>query len=268
MLRAPIFIVGLNKSGTSLLYLMLSRHPSLSGLKPSEDQGPKSGSAMVYLRNHGLTEGHKVAGLPDKLRVHSRSYMFAHPHVLPEYRLTEKEVEPGDQTGVEEAYRQAMADPGKRLIEKSPPNLVRTRYLQALFPDAVFIHIVRDPYANVAANAKKRERWGSVEEQAAHWASGNAVYLNDSGGLGRARTVRYEDLIAVPEATLRRICDVCWLDWSPAAILPVEQDVNGRLTAMLTREETDIISRAVPPELFKAFGYRRSWRSLLARALS
>ena len=45
MLRAPIFIVGLNKSGTSLLYLMLSRHPSLSGLKPSEDQGPKSGSA-------------------------------------------------------------------------------------------------------------------------------------------------------------------------------------------------------------------------------
>ena len=33
------------------------------------------------------------------------------------------------------------------LVEKSPPNLVRTRFLQALFPDARQIVVTRHPIA-------------------------------------------------------------------------------------------------------------------------
>jgi LPS sulfotransferase NodH len=37
-------------------------------------------------------------------------------------------------------------NPGKRLILKSPPHTCRIKVLQQLFPDALFVHIVRDPY--------------------------------------------------------------------------------------------------------------------------
>ena len=35
---------------------------------------------------------------------------------------------------------------GKRLVLKSPPHTARIKVLSAMFPDALFIHIVRDPY--------------------------------------------------------------------------------------------------------------------------
>src|SRR5204863_5837347 len=33
------------------------------------------------------------------------------------------------------------------LLEKSPPNLLRTRFLQALFPESSFVVLIRDPVA-------------------------------------------------------------------------------------------------------------------------
>src|SRR5581483_10629411 len=35
---------------------------------------------------------------------------------------------------------------GKRLVLKSPPHTARIAVLRELFPDALFLHIVRDPY--------------------------------------------------------------------------------------------------------------------------
>ena len=35
---------------------------------------------------------------------------------------------------------------GKRLILKSPPHTARIKVLREMFPDAIFLHIVRDPY--------------------------------------------------------------------------------------------------------------------------
>ncbi len=35
---------------------------------------------------------------------------------------------------------------GKRLVLKSPPHTARIKTLKGMFPDAIFIHIVRDPY--------------------------------------------------------------------------------------------------------------------------
>ena len=33
------------------------------------------------------------------------------------------------------------------LVEKSPPNIIRTRFLQAMYPNASFVTILRDPIA-------------------------------------------------------------------------------------------------------------------------
>lgn len=260
MIRSPIFIVGLNKSGTSLVYLMLSRHPALSAIRAFKPPRQKPGTATLHMENYGIGEGQKIAGLVEKLRSGSQSYLFACPPVLDDYRLTERDAETGERELVAAAYHGAMVNPGARLVEKSPPNLVRTRYLQALFPDASIIHIVRDPYANVAANAKKRGRWGTVRDQARHWASGNGLYLEDSASLRRALTIRYEDLAGQPERTMQAICAFCGLEWRPTIMEPVTPGVNGQMVGLLAPDEADEISAVIRPQLFKAFGYRRQSR--------
>src|SRR5207253_2727392 len=42
--------------------------------------------------------------------------------------------------------KQVVYKSGKRLVLKSPPHTARVKTLKEMFPKAIFIHIVRDPY--------------------------------------------------------------------------------------------------------------------------
>ena len=44
------------------------------------------------------------------------------------------------------------------LLEKSPPDLIRTRFLQALFPEAYFIVVRRHPFTSSLARRDSRAR--------------------------------------------------------------------------------------------------------------
>lgn len=248
-MKAPIFIVGLNKSGTSLLNTVLANHAQTSGLRAAPGEA-KNGSAKLYLSNFGLIEGHKIEGLPDKLRFHQESHLFAHPRNFASYRLTEADVEPGDRESVASVYTANMIDPTKRLVEKSPPNILRTRYLQALFPDATFICVLRDPRANIAANAKKRTKWGTVEEQAAHWTIAYRTLLDDMSALdGSCLIVRYEQLTTDLGMTLPLILRFCGLDGIGALrpVVPIETNMNAELIPLLSREETETVRQICGP---------------------
>lgn len=263
MLRAPVFIVGLNKSGTSLLYLLLSRQPGLSGLRGASDK-VKTGSARLNLTDYGLIEGHKLEGLPRRLRPSQSSNLFASPKTVDSYRLTEIDAQDGDRHMAEAAYRSAMIDPELRLVEKSPPNLIRTRYLQALFPDSSFVAIVRDPYANVSANAKKRTKWGSVSEQAAHWNAAYTQFLADRTKLKRCMTVQYETLVSDPAPTLKRICAFCALafDEEMLADFKIVKNINHDLKSLLTPEEVEAVYRIINPWTLRKLGYANIWETL------
>lgn len=240
----PIFIVGLNKSGTSLLYLAMSRHPALSVIRSFRPpRGPveadRPGRAMLYMEDYGIGEGHRIPGLPPKLAPQTGANHFAAGDAMRAHRLTESDVEPGEAASTASAYVSAMIDPSARLCEKSPPNFIRTRYLQALFPDATFIALTRDPLANVAANGKKRTKWGDVALQAEHWAEAHRLFLEDRPRLHRCLLIRYEDLVADVEGVLRRVCAFCGLDLHPSMVGVAEVDptVNARMVALLTDEE-------------------------------
>lgn len=260
MLRAPIFIVGLNKSGTSLLYLLLSRHEALSAIRSY--QPPKAennrGPATLYMENYALGEGQKIPTLIEKLRPGEGSGRWALPQFVERYRLTEADAVPGDAEGAAAAYRSGMIDPERRLCEKSPPNLIRTRYLQALFPDARFVAIVRDPYANVSANGKKRTKWGGVPDQATHWANAHRLFLEDKPRLSRLVEVRYEDLARDPKAVLNEICGMCEIDFDPQSLegVAIEAAVNDSLVAKLSPDEIETVSAICGPAM-GAFGYAR-----------
>lgn len=184
-----VFIGGLHRSGTSLLHAMLREHPSVSGFHNTgvpEDEG-----------QHLQT-------------VYQAAYRYGGPGKFcfdPNAWLGETSPLVSDDT-----RKALLNDWGKYwdincsvLLEKSPPNLIRTRFLQALFPEAYFIIVVRHP----AIVSLATQKWSdtSINSLLSHWQTAHNIFLNDKPHLHRVVIIRYEDLIRKKEKTLEKLCN-------------------------------------------------------------
>jgi hypothetical protein len=185
--RKIAFVCGLHKSGTSLLARILRDHPNISGHQGTgvpEDEGQHLQS--IY-------EPAYVYGGPGRFGFDERSY------------LTEKSSLVSSDAAHKlfsewSRYWDLGAD---LLLEKSPPNLVRTRFLQALFPNSYFIIITRHPIAVACATRK----WSKTDLRSLikHWLVCHERFEADRPYLHRTLSVRYEDLTADPGKLLRQI---------------------------------------------------------------
>ena len=104
------------------------------------------------------------------------------------------------------------------LLEKSPANLVMGRFLQALFPGSALVVVVRNPVVSalaltkwnplVARNGRRRTTLvGRVE----NWARAHATLRDDLPHLRRVHVLRYEDLVAGPDAELAAVATLLGL---------------------------------------------------------
>ena len=89
------------------------------------------------------------------------------------------------------------------LVEKSPPNLLKLRFLQALFAEANFVVIMRHPIAVSYATQKWSET--SLESLLDHWLVCHDIFLEDAPHIERLVLVRYEDFVADPAGVVGRI---------------------------------------------------------------
>jgi Sulfotransferase family len=96
------------------------------------------------------------------------------------------------------------------LAEKSPPNLVRTRFLQALFPGAVFVMMIRHPVA-VACATRKWAR-SSYEPLIRHWVRCHEILAEDAPAIERLHIVHYEHFVLDPRGETARIVSLLGLD--------------------------------------------------------
>lgn len=102
-----------------------------------------------------------------------------------------------------------------RYGEKSPGYVMHIPMLADLFPEARFVHIIRDG-RNVALSYRESE-WGTkdVAESAYYWERFVARGRQSGLQLGsqRYREVRYEELLEDSEGTVRELCDFLELDF-------------------------------------------------------
>ena len=104
------------------------------------------------------------------------------------------------------------------LVEKSPPNLIRTRFLQALFPGATFAIVVRHPIPVTLATA----RWRGTRRLAPlveHWLRCHELFADDEPSLERVQVVRYEELVDDAETCVQRIWALVGLEPAPVETL-------------------------------------------------
>ena len=215
-MNAPIFIVGANRSGTTLLRLILNAHPRIA--IPDELIYIKSFLAGVPIeqwRTPGLSPS-EYASFVDRFLEDTQ------PLAAIDRSRVRDDILAGPSTFRRpyqcalEAWARHYDKP--RWGEKTPGNLFYADILLDMFPDARFLYMVRDPRAGVASmqrvsffpddvifNALSRRK---------HDGAGRA-HLRQSVPAPQRMTVRYEDLVREPEARTRAICAFLGEDFSP-----------------------------------------------------
>lgn len=89
------------------------------------------------------------------------------------------------------------------LLEKSPPNTIRARWLQANFQPCRFIVLTRSPYA-VCEGICRRKQY-EIAVAAEHWSRAHEILHNDIPHLGNVLHLTYEQLCQDTLEVLREI---------------------------------------------------------------
>lgn len=211
----PIFIFGAERSGTTLLGSILGSH-SVGVATPEA---------------HFVTQVYRVAqvqsgevDLEDALARIKQHFRFK----LWNLDTTMSDLEPHPPISYAALilalvgeYAAAAGRPDAQVwVDHTPSNNRSAALLAELFPEAQFIHLVRDGRAVVASI--KSLNWGthSARTITQNWVvkvgHGLAAesYLNPE----RCLRVRYEDLVERPEQTLRSVCAFAGLPYEPAML--------------------------------------------------
>ena len=188
-----VFICGLHRSGTTLLFRMLREHPLVSGFENN-----KEATEWLALDDEGqylqtVYPPGVVFGGPGK-------FAFA-----PEAHLTETSelLTPENKTRLAREWFPYWDRTKRYLLEKSPPNLIMTRFLQSAFPNSSFVILERHPVAVSLAT----EKWSptGMDSLIEHWLVAHEIFENDRSHLRRVMTVKYETMVSQPAAALRDI---------------------------------------------------------------
>ena len=200
---APIFIVGLPRSGSTLVEQILASHPEVEG--------------TAELPDIGLIAGDLVKGAPG----------LAYPDVL-------AGLDAGARAALGERYME-QTRVHRRLgrahfIDKMPNNFHHIGLIQLILPQARIIDARRHPLGSCFSAFKQ------------HFAQGQGFSydLADLGGYyrdyaelmehwgavlpGRVHRVIYEDLVEDTETEVRRLLDHCGLAFDPACLSFYDND--------------------------------------------
>jgi omega-hydroxy-beta-dihydromenaquinone-9 sulfotransferase len=144
---------------------------------------------------------------------------------------------------------------GKRIVLKSPPHTGRIKILLEMFPDARFVHIVRDPYVVFASTMHlwqrlyrdqglQKPRFDGLEEYIFRtFEQMYDAFERDRALLSPARfcQVRYEDLVADMPSQMRRIYDTLELGECESALPAIREYADAHRDYVRNRFE-------LPPE--------------------
>lgn len=215
----PFFIIGAQRSGTTLLRLMLNAHSRIAI--------PEEGTFwMPLLRKYGSSpqkkiHGHRLRSYLDYIKNNPQFRLwgcdqkdFFEIIERREHGCTLAELMVGLYSGYARYH-------GKSLFGDKTPSFFRmVPALNQLFPDARFINLVRDG-RDIYLSAQKMDSAGrNISVAAMEWNFKVRQAARALQGLGPERriTVRYEDLIGDPHATLEKICNFLMINFESAML--------------------------------------------------
>jgi hypothetical protein len=265
--KRPIFLLGLPRSGTTMLQDLCCTHPDLAYITNAMHQFPWTVCAVEVMRKLLRLDGKGERYLADSIEVQAGSpneglkfwgYWFGwDPHSV---RYTPRDPQSFTPQEVEQIHyhlRRIIWCFGrdKRFFTKNPALIPDIAILKHLFPDAMFIHIVRDPrnsansllklyrleaqqlerirsetrhgvydrgifipYPRIPKLGDYLDQWGPDDlRTTSHLWNDCVSFIREWGTkLDRFMEIRYEDIVREPKEQLARLFEFCELAPIPA----------------------------------------------------
>lgn len=272
----PVFIVGCQRSGSTLLGSMLGSHPEAVCI-------PEAQFIVDLMPSLEASQGIDPAEIVKRIKSHWRFRAW-------EFDLGEDLPGPGE---APETFRGAIEwlvrryaqtygrGEAKIWVDHEPFHVCHLWRLLQHFPDAKVAHIVRDGRA-VAASIMALD-WGpnEIHSAARYWKAMVGLGYAASSFLGRDQLyhLRYEDLLLNPEHTMRRLADFVGVEFHPDMIAttglhlprfseyqhkligkPLNRNRIDRWQQTLSRRQIEIFEH-LTNDLLQQLGYERlsSW---------
>ncbi len=218
-----IFIGGLHRSGTTLLLEILRSHPAISGF--ANTNVPKDEGQLLQT----VYPPGKTFGGPGNFGFDKASFMDEkHPLAKPE-----------SSTKLLRQWSPYWDLTKSCLLEKSPPNIVRTRFLQHIFPKSVFIIILRHPVA--VAYATRKWNKNSIPYLIEHSLRCYERFREDMPFLNRVYVLRYEEFVLKPHQHIHAFLE--WIGVEPYEFQfrnKVRSDVNDKYFALCNSDRHNL----------------------------
>jgi len=281
----PIFIIGVERSGTTLLYSILANHPDLYWLSRLDSALPSNPCISSLVRQLLSPISVKSAYIAIPGTISLSQGMLPPSECLPYWRQIFKWGDEANYLIEDDRFTEADVDERikrflhedlklrllwmqkKRLLFKQPGFSLKVRFINAVFPDALFLHIIRDPFMNCLSLVRAKEAghekfWGIKIPgwrnllAADKWLQA-AIQIHTTleiieEDIRKARIeerylrLKYEDLIGSPYESLRRVLDFCCLSWTDSiedALKGIRKGQNKNNNKMVfPKEVTDILT--------------------------
>lgn len=244
--RAPIFLVGSERSGSTLLRLMLDHHPRIAFAREID-------FVVEHVSDSG--EFPAMAGYVDWIATVRGADYTVDPTL--DYRAL-----------VNDFLRQKQAAGGGKEHVGATVHRHFER-LRFLWPEARYIHLLRDP-RDVARSVVQKGWAGSLYQAAEFWIEAERSWdaLRPQLEPGRSIEVRYEELVTAPERELARLCGFIGVGYSEAMLAypedarqypPPDPSLASQWRTKLTPRETALVETRTAPQMAER-GYPPSVR--------
>jgi hypothetical protein len=237
----PLFVLGLPRTGTTVLYGMLASNPAMRSpaswevARPSPPPAPTEDPTRVAAMDKDLAGFRQIApGLEAIHPLGSRlpqeclalqapqfaSYEFPTTFPVPSYWAWLREQDLTPAYAFEKTFLQHLQSghAGQRWILKTPGHLMWLDTLLQVFPDALLVHTHRNPTAVLASVSSlmygfrsamsdhvDKHEVGREQLEAWTWGLQRTMEVRDRLGPERVVDVQYDDTVGDPVGTVRRV---------------------------------------------------------------
>jgi hypothetical protein len=215
-----LFILGKGRSGTSLLQNLLDAHPGIIG-------GPESKFMVIFHPCFAHIKKWKETDIIDFVEKLYMEPLFTALWHLDKKELTKillSAIDFADYTLLCKIVYYQMRKGKENLIyisDKNPQYIIHLKTISKLFPEAKFVHIVRDPLDNIYSEITSF-RIGNVLFRACQWVGYNSIVEKRKEiEPGKYLTILYENLVSNTEGTMKLVCE--YLDISFAGTMTQNQ---------------------------------------------
>ncbi len=217
------FVVGMNRSGTTLLRMMLDAHPELTV--------PPETHFIPDLIDVDKREEPSAEVYTDVITSHREWGDFGFDEQTLRARL--ESIDGLDAASAIRAFFELYAELQEkpRYGDKTPRYVSRMRAIQRALPEARFVHVIRDGRDVALSVLDRTVKDLTVAAVAGRWQEKVSKARRDAPRLKHYLEIRYEDLILDPEATLTEVCEFAELPFDEA-MLDYHERAGERLEEM------------------------------------